>query len=121
MSFSPCCDRHLSATSKPFDCESTIFGVGVKGHQGEAHLWGFQLPLTQTQVQVIYQSFHAGGRPMNTLSNLDAAVCVGQCNNDWGHLGFSGSTESSEKIGPYTGLAAPRLGRPWKEGGSLRT
>ena len=26
-------------------------------------------------------------------------VCVGQCNNDWGHMGFSGSTESSEKLG----------------------
>ncbi|CAK9055129.1 unnamed protein product [Durusdinium trenchii] len=57
------------------------------------------------ELQVIYQSFHVSGKPMGSLSNLDASVCVGQCNNDWGHMGFSGSVESSEKIGPYTGLA----------------
>ncbi|CAK9099313.1 Polyketide synthase PksJ (PKS) [Durusdinium trenchii] len=62
-------------------------------------------PQQRLLLEVIYQSFHVSGKPMGSLSNLDASVCVGQCNNDWGHMGFSGSVESSEKIGPYTGLA----------------
>ena len=51
-------------------------------------------------------------KPWGALSNLDASVCVGQCNNDWGHMGFSGSAESSERIGAYTGLAAAWLRCP---------
>jgi hypothetical protein len=38
---------------------------------------------------------------------------VGQCNNDWGHMGFSGSAESSERIGAYTGLAAAWRCEEW--------
>ncbi|CAL1148755.1 unnamed protein product [Cladocopium goreaui] len=62
-------------------------------------------PQQRLLLEVIYQSFHASGKPWGALSNLDASVCVGQCNNDWGHMGFSGSAESSERIGAYTGLA----------------
>ena len=60
-------------------------------------------PTSHVKFIVISQAFR---KPWGSLSNLDASVCVGQCNNDWGHMGFSGTTESSEKIGAYTGLAA---------------
>ena len=62
-------------------------------------------PQQRLLLEVIYQSFHVAGMPLSSLTGMDAGITVGQCNNDWGHMGFSGSTEASEKIGPYTGLA----------------
>ena len=38
----------------------------------------------QRLLEVIYSSFHASQKPF------------GQCNNDWGHMGFSGSQESPD-------------------------
>ena len=62
-------------------------------------------PQQRLLLEVIYQSFHVAGMPQSSLTGMDAGITVGQCNNDWGHMGFSGSAEASEKIGPYTGLA----------------
>ena len=67
-------------------------------------------PQQRLLLEVIYSSFHASGKPFSALSNLDASVCVGQCNNDWGHMGFSGSQESSDR----SDLAPNRSKHRWK-------
>ncbi|CAE7603351.1 orfB [Symbiodinium sp. CCMP2456] len=61
-------------------------------------------PQQRLLLEVVYHSFHVSGFDKRSLMGIDAAVAVGQCNNDWGHMSLSGHV--SQKIGSYTGLAA---------------
>ena len=60
-------------------------------------------PQQRLLLEVVYHSFHVSGFDKRSLMGMDAAVAVGQCNNDWGHMSLSGHV--SQKIGSYTGLA----------------
>ena len=61
-------------------------------------------PQQRLLLEVIYQSFHVAGMPMTVLTGMSACITVGQCHQDWGHVGFGTDSSSLQKIGPYTGL-----------------
>jgi acyl transferase domain-containing protein/NADPH:quinone reductase-like Zn-dependent oxidoreductase/acyl carrier protein len=60
-------------------------------------------PQQRLVLEVCYQALNRGGMTKEALMGSDASLCVGQCNNDWGHMGFAVS--ENEKMNPYTGLA----------------
>ena len=61
-------------------------------------------PQQRLLLEVIYQSFHVVGMPMTSLTGMPASITVGQCHQDWGHVGFGTASADLQKIGPYSGL-----------------
>ncbi|CAE7691570.1 eryA [Symbiodinium sp. CCMP2456] len=61
-------------------------------------------PQQRLLLEVVYQSFHVAGMPMTALTGMSACITVGQCHQDWGHVGFGTDSSSLKKIGAYTGL-----------------